>query len=81
VQTTPGGGHARRYIQRLGPPVARWLLVVSDVPTRAEDVERLLSSMSRDFSSMKAELEGVARALSNRRTRLWSAFYAPVRKP
>jgi len=54
---------------------------VSDVPTRAEDVERLLSSMSRDFSSMKAELEGVARALTNRRTRLWSAFYAPVRQP
>ena len=81
MQTTPGGGHARRYIQRLGPPVAHWLLVVSDVPTSAEDVETLLSSMPRDFSSMKAELEAVAQALTKRRAHLWSAFYAPVRTP
>ena len=63
-----------------GPPVAHWLLVVSDVATSAEDVESLLSAMSRDFSSMKAELEGVARALTNRRTRHWTGFYAPVSK-
>ncbi len=61
--------------------VAHWLLVVADVPTSAEEVEALLSSMPRDFSSMKAELEAVAQALTKRRTRLWSAFYAPVRKP
>ncbi|HZE93744.1 MAG TPA: hypothetical protein VEZ49_03475 [Gemmatimonadales bacterium] len=63
-----------------GPPVAHWLLVVSDVATSAEDVESLLSAMSRDFSSMQAELEGVARALTNRRTRHWTGFYAPVSK-
>ena len=63
-----------------GPPVAHWLLVVSDVATSAEDVESLLSAMSRDFSSMKAELEGVARALTNRRTRHWTGFYARVPK-
>src|SRR6266545_2278688 len=64
----------------LAPPaaVAHWLLVVADVPTSAKDVEALLRSM-RDFSSMKAELEAVARALTRRRTPLWSAFYAPVR--
>jgi len=61
--------------------VAHWLLVVADVSTSAEDVETLLSSMSRDFSSMKAELEAVAQALTKRRTHLWSAFYAPVRTP
>ena len=61
--------------------VAHWLLVVADVPTSAEDVETLLSSMPRDFSSMKAELEAVAQALTKRRAHLWSAFYAPVRTP
>lgn len=61
-------------------PVAHWLLVVSDIPTTATEVESLLGAMSHDFPSMKAELETVAKALMNRRTRRWTGFYTPVQQ-
>jgi hypothetical protein len=60
-------------------PVAHWLLIVSDIPTSATEVESLLGAMTHDFPSMKAELETVAKALMHRRTRRWTGFYTPVR--
>jgi hypothetical protein len=65
--------------QAVAPATAYWLLIVSDVPTSAADVEARLESMNREFPTMKAELEGLTRALIGRRTRQWAAFYTPAR--
>jgi hypothetical protein len=55
-----------------------WLVIVSDVPTTAEDIEQRLEAMTLQFASMKAELDALARALVARRTKVWAASYAPA---
>jgi len=55
-----------------------WLVITSDVPTTAEDIEERLGAMTLQFSSMKAELEALARGLVSRRTKVWAASYAPA---
>jgi hypothetical protein len=59
-------------------PKAYWLLIVSDVATSADDLQSRLETMQRDFPSITAELEGLARELTKRRTRKWTAYYTPV---
>ena len=55
-----------------------WLVITSDVPTTAEDLQSRLEAMTLQFSSQKAELEAVARQLMARRTKAWAASYAPA---
>ncbi len=57
---------------------AYWLVIVSDVPTTAEEVQERLEAMTLQFSSQQAELEALARALVARRTKVWAASYAPA---
>ena len=63
---------------RLTPVTAYWLVIVSDVPTSAEEIEERLGAMTLQFSSMKAELDALARGLVARRTKLWAASYTPA---
>lgn len=63
---------------RVSPRTPYWLVVVSDVPTTADEVQERLEAMTLQFSSLKAELEALARALTARRTKLWAASYAPA---
>jgi len=63
---------------QVAPVTPYWLVIVSDVPTTAEEVQERLEAMTLQFSSMKAELEGLARGLTARRTKLWAASYAPA---
>ena len=58
--------------------VPYWLVITSDVPTTAEDIQAKLESMDLQFSSQKAELEALARGLMTRRTKAWAASYAPA---
>ncbi len=55
-----------------------WLVITSDVATTAEEVQAKLEAMTLQFSSQKAELEALARALMARRTKAWAASYAPA---
>jgi len=63
---------------RVTPVTPYWLVIVSDVPTTADEVQQRLEAMTLQFSSMKAELEALARGLVARRTKLWAASYAPA---
>lgn len=63
---------------RVAPVTSYWLVITSDVPTTAEDVQARLESMTLQFSSLKAELEALARGLVARRTKQWAASYAPA---
>lgn len=63
---------------RVTPVTPYWLVIVSDVPTTAEEVQERLEAMNLQFSSMKAELEALARGLMARRTKVWGASYAPA---
>jgi len=63
---------------RARPVTAYWLVIVSDVPTTAEEVQERLEAMTLQFSSQQAELEALARALVARRTKVWAASYAPA---
>jgi hypothetical protein len=60
------------------PPMAYWLLVVSDVAMTADDVRDRLESMSRNFPTIQAEVEKVARELTRGRTRKWTGLYTAV---
>jgi len=55
-----------------------WLVITSDVPTTAEELQARLEAMTLQFSSQKAELEALARTLMARRTKNWAASYAPA---
>ena len=63
---------------RVAPVTAYWLVIVSDVPTTADEVQERLEAMTLQFSSLKAELEALARALVARRTKVWAASYTPA---
>jgi len=63
---------------RVTPVTAYWLVIVSDVPTTAEEIEERLGAMTLQFSSLKAELEALARGLVARRTKVWAASYTPA---
>ena len=63
---------------RVAPVTAYWLVIVSDVPTTAEEIEERLGAMTLQFSSLKAELEALARGLVARRTKVWAASYSPA---
>lgn len=60
------------------PVLPYWLVILSDVPTSAAEVQDRLASMRMEFSSLQAELEAVARALVARRSKVWSALYTPA---
>jgi hypothetical protein len=57
-------------------PHAFWLVVVSDVATSASEVRARLQAMKLDFSSVKAELEALPKALVGKRAGSWAAYYA-----
>ena len=59
-------------------PKAFWLVVVSDVATSASEVRARLQAMTLDFSSVKAELEALPKALVGKRAGSWAAYYAPA---
>jgi len=63
---------------RVLPVTSYWLVIVSDVPTSADEVQERLEAMTLQFSSMKAELEALARGLVARRTKTWAASYTPA---
>lgn len=55
-----------------------WLVILSDVPTSAEELQERLTAMRLQFTSLEAELEGVARGLVARRSKVWTAMYTPA---
>lgn len=60
------------------PESPYWLVILSEVPTSAAELQERLESMSLQFTSLEAELEGVARGLVVRRSKLWTAMYTPA---
>jgi len=60
------------------PPSPYWLVITSDVPTSPGELQDLLASMRLEFPSLRAELEGVTRALMVRRSKVWGASYTPA---
>ena len=60
------------------PVAPYWLVILSDVPTSAEEVQDRLAAMRLEFTSLEAELEAVARALVVRRSKVWTAQYTPA---
>ena len=58
--------------------VAYWLLIVSDVPTTAQEVRAQLESMSLEYTSVESELNALPAALIANRTKKWGAFYTAV---
>ncbi len=53
-----------------------WLVVASDVPTSASQVQSLLRSARREYRSVKVELEALPRTLVVGRATTWAAYYA-----
>src|SRR5207253_1365417 len=77
---SPRGGVTRLGAADAGDsvvtPKAFWLVVVSDVATSASEVRAQLQAMKLDFSSVKAELEALPKALVGNRAGSWAAYYA-----
>jgi hypothetical protein len=59
-------------------PRAYWLVVVSDVAMSADEVRERLEAMPRNFPTIQAEVEKVARELTRGRTRKWTGLYTAV---
>lgn len=60
------------------PAGAYWMVIVSDVPTSARELQRRLRPMDiseGDFATVLRELPGV---LVGGRTERWAAYYAPI---
>ncbi len=53
-----------------------WLVIASDVATSAGELRARLESMRREYRSVQAELEALARALTAGRATTWAAYYA-----
>ena len=60
------------------PPLAVWLVIVSDVPTSATELRTRLESLHREYVSVRREVEVLPRDLLGKRTRAWAAYYAAV---
>ena len=58
--------------------IAYWLLIVSDVPTTAQEVRAQLESMPLEYTSVESELNALPAALIAKRTKQWGAFYTAV---
>ncbi len=53
-----------------------WLVVASDVATSASELRARLEAMRREYRSVQAELEALARGLTAGRATTWAAYYA-----
>jgi len=60
------------------PPMAYWLLIVSDAGLTADEVQARLERMPRNFPTIQVEIEKLAQELTRGRTRRWTALYTAV---
>jgi hypothetical protein len=60
------------------PPMAYWLLIVSDARLTADEVQKRLERMPLNFPTIQVEVEKLARELTRGRTRWWTALYTAV---
>jgi len=75
--------------QRAGPvaltrsrdDIGYWVLIVSDVPTAAADLNQRLAPMTFPDSSLLAVVQHVPEALVASRTSHWAAYYVPFGVP
>ena len=58
-----------------------WLVVASDVATSAGELRTRLEAMRREYRSVPAELEALARGLTAGRATTWAAYYARAAEP
>jgi len=61
--------------------VGYWVLIVSDVPTAAADLNQRLAPMTFPDSSLLALVQHLPEALVASRTSHWAAYYVPFGAP